>query len=121
MGRLRTPGPGAYNVPTHLQFGTASRKASASFASNSKRQGRSGKDSTGDPGAYDIERTGVHLGVKEPMSARSTRSFNTAVNNGTGSFNSTSVRSASPAARSMRGGPGENDYSHMYSCGNSST
>ena len=55
------------------------------------------------------------------MSARSNRSFNRDINRGKGSFTSASARSSSPAARSARGGPGENDYSHMYSCGNSST
>ena len=71
----------------------------------------------GDPGAYDIEHTGVHMGRKEPMSAKSGRSFNRDINTGKGSFNSTLSRSTSAPPRSQRGGPGEHDYSHLYSTG----
>ena len=41
-----------------------------------KKMGDLVSDSSGDPGAYNSEHGGVHLGKKEPMSARSTRSFN---------------------------------------------
>ena len=114
MGRLRTPGPGSYDVPAHLMIGgNTTKKATASFASNSKRGADAKRDLSGDPGAYDIERVGVHLGRKEPMSARSGRSFNRDVNSGRGSFNSTTSRSTSAPPRSQRGGPGEHDYSHL--------
>ena len=123
MVRLRTPGPGAYETPSHLTIsGSMGGRPTASFASNSHRANKvSSRDSSGDPGAYDIERSGVHLGKKEPMSARTRRSFNRDVNGGRGSFNSTTQRSSSAPPRSTRGGPGEHDYSHMYACGNSST
>ena len=78
-------------------------------------------DATGDPGAYDLERGGVHLGKNEVMSARSRRSFNRDINQGKGSFNSVSKRSSTPPPRSRRGGPGEHDYSHLYSCGHAAT
>jgi hypothetical protein len=119
MPRLRTPGPGAYNTPSHLTIGgrTSDRRPSASFASNSSRQSKGHGDSLGDPGAYDLEHGGVHLGKKEPISARSRRSHNRDINLGKGSFISTSSRSTSAPPRSMRGGPGEHDYQHLYSCG----
>lgn len=96
-------------------------RPTASFASNSKRQGKAAADALGDPGGYDIEHAGVHLGKNEPIWARSKRSFNRDVNGGRGSFNSSATRSSSAPPRSRRGGPGEHDYSHMYSCGNAST
>jgi len=123
MGRLRTPGPGAYDTPSHLTIGgSIGTRPTASFASNSNRtSSRAAADGLGDPGAYDIERAGVHLGKKEPISARSRRSFNRDVNGGRGSFNSTTQRSSSAPPRSTRGGPGEHDFAHLYSCGNAST
>ena len=122
MGRLRTPGPGAYEVPSHLTLaGSPKGKPTASFASNSARGGRTGRDGSGDPGAYDVGQGGVHLGKKEPISARSRRSFNRDVGLGRGSFNSTTTRATSAPPRSLRGGPGEHDFSHLYSCGNAST
>ena len=48
--------------------------------------------SSGDPGAYDLERGGVHLGKNEVMSARSRRSFNRDINQGKGSFVATGGR-----------------------------
>jgi hypothetical protein len=120
MPRLRTPGPGAYDSPAHMTIsGSMGTRPTASFASNSKRDKKANNDSAGDPGAYTIDRGGVQLGKKETIAGRAGRSFNRDVNSGKGSFNSTSARSKSPAARSARGGPGENDCSHMFSCGSS--
>ena len=121
MGRLRTPGPGAYDTPSYLTVGGSPQgRPSASFASNSTRNSGAKGDATGDPGAYDIERGGVHMGKKEPISARSRRSHNRDINLGKGSFVSTSKRSSTPPARSTRGGPGEHDYAHLYACGRAS-
>jgi len=120
MPRFRTPGPGAYDVPSHRSIGgSPDRRPSASFASSTTRANKVG--SSGDPGAYDVEHCGVHAGKKEPISARSRRSFNRDVNTGKGSFNSLSSRSTSAPPRSARGGPGEHDYSHLYSCGHGTT
>ena len=107
-------------MPEHLRIGGSphNRRPTASFASSTSRLKKETEREGGDPGAYDMEHTGVHMGKKEPMSARSGRSFNRDVNNGKGSFNSTSQRSTSAPPRSLRGGPGENDYSHLYACGN---
>lgn len=122
MPRLRTPGPGAYEMPPHMTIGgSLGTRPTASFASNSKRSAKGGADATGDPGGYDIDRGGVHLGKKEAISARSKRSFNRDVNQGRGSFNSTTKRSTSAPPRSLRGGPGEHDYAHMYSCGSTAS
>ena len=100
MGRLRTPGPGAYDTPAHLIIGgKADTRPSYSFASNSKRDKKIGNDGP-DPGAYDIEHVGANLGKKEPMSARSKRSFNRDIGAGKGSFNSSLTRSnSSPSMR----------------------
>ena len=96
MGRLRTPGPGAYDTPANLVIGgKKDTRPSYSFASNSERGKKMGGDQSGDPGAYDFEHVGGHGGRKEPMSARSTRSFNRDINSGKGSFNSSLTRSNS--------------------------
>ena len=122
MPRLRTPGPGSYELPGNMTIGgSMGGRPTASFASNSKRSSRASQDAGGDPVAYDIEKAGIHLGNKEPICHSSKRSFNRDVGAGRGSFNSSSARSSSKSAGSQRGGPGENDYSHMYSCGNAST
>ena len=57
------------------------------------------------------------MGRKEPLSARTQRSFNREVGQGRGSFNSTTARPQSAPRSSARGGPGEHDYTHLYSCG----
>ena len=117
MGRLKVPGPGSYDIPDHMKFGgPVGGRGSATFASTTSRL-RKETDHMGDPGAYDIEHVGVHMGKKEPMSAKTGRSFNRDINTGKGSFGSTSNRSSSAPPRSQRGGPGENDYSHMYATG----
>lgn len=77
-------------------------------------------EGAGDPGSYDIDRGGVHMGAKEPIAARSHRSHNRDINQGKGSFQSISKRSQTPPPRSSRGGPGEHDYTHLYSCGRNS-
>ena len=121
MGRFRTPGPGAYDIPSHLSIGASiDCKPTSTFASNSSRSSRSTGASGGDPGAYDIERGGVHMGKKEPLSSRSRRSHNREIHQGKGSFTSHARRSTSAPPRSMRGGPGEHDYSHLFSCGRNS-
>ena len=48
----------------------AGGRPTATFASSTSRL-RKETDQMGDPGAYDIEHSGVHMGKKEPMSARS--------------------------------------------------
>ena len=118
MPRLRTPGPGAYDPPAFLTIeGSMGGRPTASFASCSKRDSKRA-DSLGDPGLYDVEKTSVHLGVKEPISAKSHRSFNKSVNDGKGSFNSSSQRDKGKQADgSAKGGPGSYDSSHLFSCG----
>ena len=118
MPRLRTPGPGAYDPPAFLTIeGSMGGRPTASFASCSKRDSKRA-DSLCDPGLYDVEKTSVHLGVKEPISAKSHRSFNKSVNDGKGSFNSSSQRDKGKQADgSARGGPGSYDSSHLFSCG----
>ena len=95
-------------------------RPTASFASCSKRDSKRA-DSLGDPGLYDVEKTSVHLGVKEPIAAKSHRSFNKSVNSGKGSFNSSSQRDKGKQPDgSAKGGPGAYDSSHLFSCGASS-
>lgn len=121
MPRLRTPGPGAYDTPPHLSIGgSPDRRPSAAFASNSSRSSKGGSEGGGDPGAYDLENGGVHMGKKECIASRSKRSMNRDINSGKGMFTSTSSRPTSAPPRSQRGGPGEHDFAHIYSCGNNS-
>ena len=97
MVRLRTPGPGSYDVPTGMSIGSNTDRPSATFASNTKRTGSiAKKDTSGDPGQYNTEQASLHLGSKEPLSARSRRSFNRDSGTGRGSFNSTTKRCAPP-------------------------
>ena len=119
MPRLRTPGPGAYDIPPHLSIGgSPEKRPSAAFASNSQRSSKGGMgDAGGDPGAYDIEHT---HGKAEAIASRSLRSFNRDISSGKGSFISRSSRPTSAPPRSSRGGPGEHDYAHLYSCGHGS-
>ena len=119
MPRLRTPGPGAYDIPPHLSIGgSPEKRPSAAFASNSQRSSKGGMgDAGGDPGAYDIEHT---QGKAEAIASRSVRSFNRDISSGKGSFISRSSRPTSAPPRSSRGGPGEHDYAHLYSCGHGS-
>ena len=126
MGKLRTPGPGSYDLPARFTIEGRMRggRPTASFASNSRRATKASDNKGGrGPGGYDIEKSGVSLGNKEPMWARTTRSFNREVNSGRSSFNSRSERerASSASPKSTRGGPGENDFSHMYTCGSSAS
>ena len=122
--RSSSPSPGAYDAAhgetlsarTRRTFNTSASGGKASFGTFTKRDDKS-KSGGGDPGLYTVETPGVHTGKAETLSSRSRRSFNRDVNQGRGSFNSTSARSNTPPARSARGGPGEHDYMHMYSCG----
>jgi len=117
MGRFRTPGPGSYENPSFLTIsGGKSAGAGAAFNSGSTRSGMLAA-SSGDPGSYDLDHVGVHMGSKEPMGAKTARSFNREANRGRASFNSSTPRSTSAPRLRARGGPGEHDYSHMYSCG----
>jgi len=121
MGRFRTPGPGTYEIPNNMTISGSSKPAgSAAFNSGTTRTGVIASGSIGDPGQYNLDHEGVHMGNKEPMSHKTQRSFNSEANKGRGSFNSTTPRpSSAPPRKPMRGGPGEHDYSHMYSCGKS--
>jgi hypothetical protein len=126
--RSTSPAPGAYDAAqsetlsarSTRSFNTTAAMGKASFGTFTKI-GSSKTAEGGEPGSYTVETQGVHTGKAESLASRSKRSFNRDINRGKGSFTSASARSSSPAARSARGGPGENDYSHMYSCGNSST
>ena len=121
MPRFRTPGPGTYESPAYLKIsGSTKPSGSAAFNSGTSRSGMMANGSIGDPGAYDLDKEGVHMGNKEAMSHTTKRSFNSEASKGRGSFNSTTPRpSSAPPKKPTRGGPGENDYSHMYSCGKS--
>ena len=89
----------------------------AAFGAFSKRDKKLGASEGGDPGAYTVENPGVHSGKAETIDSRSRRSFNRDVSAGKGSFTSNSKRSGKAAASSQKGGPGEYDCSHLYSCG----
>ena len=110
MVRMRTPGPGAYEVPDHLTMAVepteVPKHGTSQFASRSRRSHLC--NGTGDPGAYDTGASpGVHKGGKETLGARSARSFNRNVGSGGYSFQSRSpARSSTPPPRSARGGPG---------------
>ena len=124
--RSNSPAPGAYEVDhgqtvsarTKRTFNTTASGGKGSFGAFSKRDGLAKRDAGADV-MYTVDTPGVNTGKAETIGSRSARSFNRDVNSGKGSFNSTSARSKSPAARSARGGPGENDCSHMFSCGSS--
>jgi len=126
--RSGSPAPGAYDAAlqetlsarTMRSFNTSASGGKASFGTLTKR-GDNGPQQGGDPGQYNVETPGVHTGKAETLSSRSRRSFNRDVGRGRGSFNSTSARSSTPPPRSTRGGPGEHDFAHLYSCGNAST
>ena len=121
MGRLRTPGPGAYESPAYMSIGgRLGSRPTASFASNSKRTDRS-RSASSEHAFYTVDKPGVHSGKAEDLSSRSKRSFNRVVSAGKSSFSSTSHRSSSVPPRSARGGPGSYDSSHLYSCGLHST
>lgn len=120
--RMRTPGPGAYDVPgwQTMSGGGEVRSPSptASFRSTSARSSavRSG-DPLGDPGAYDD--TGA--GPKASLAARSRESFNRSASGGAASFDVRSGRAGSAPRSSARGGPGEHDFGHLYRVGQAST
>jgi len=121
-------GPGTYDPDAGMTmidasartFNKSASSGSANFGTNSRREGMRVADGV-DPGMYDLETEGVHLGNKEAMSHKTKRSFNTEAHKGRGSFNSTTPRpSSAPPKKPTRGGPGEHDYSHMYTCGKNS-
>jgi len=120
-------GPGTYDPDhgmrmtdtSHRTFNRSASDGGGNFGTTSRREGMRIAEGT-DPGLYDLDHEGVHMGNKEPMAYKTQRSFNSEANKGRGSFNSTTPRpSSAPPRKPMRGGPGEHDYSHMYSCGKS--
>lgn len=127
-GRANSPAPGTYDVALQetlsarsmRSFNTSASGGNASFGTLTKRS-NSKVHQGGDPGQYTVDNPGVHTGKAESISSRSRRSFNRDVGRGRGSFNSTMARSSTPPPRSARGGPGEHDYSHLYTCGNATT
>jgi len=124
--RSGVPAPGAYDAAAQetvyarsaRSFNTSATTGHANFGSNSTRESKNKSDGTDKH--YTVESPGVHTGKAESIAARSRRSFNRDINTGKGSFASLSKRSQTPPPRSTRGGPGEHDYAHLYSCGNNS-
>ena len=122
-----SPSPGAYDAAqsetlsarSGKSFNTSASMGKASFGTFSKRDKKLGASEGGDPGAYTVENPGVNSGKAETIESRSRRSFNRDVSAGKGSFSSNSQRSGKAAASSQKGGPGEYDCSHLYSCGSS--
>ena len=125
--RSRSPAPGAYDAAlkdtlserTQRTFNSVASGGKASFGTFTQRGDSRKASEAGDPGLYTVDNPGVNTGRAESISARAKRSFNKDVGAGRGSFNSTSSRSKSPSAQSARGGPGEYDSSHLFSCASS--
>ena len=83
---MRTPGPGAYDVPGWLNMSVAPSEAStAAFMSTSQRRDLA-RHNGGDPGAYDPSA----CGPKASLGMTSRQSYNRNATGGSASFNSRS-------------------------------
>lgn len=114
MLRLRTPGPGAYDIDVTSRGARATTgndtRASHMFKSTSAQRGRLGKSDSGDPALYDD--------FKEALSDRAQRTFNRSISSGDLGFQSSSRgRSTAPPSRTQRGGPGEHECGHLFEMG----
>ena len=122
------PGPGTYSADgsglidetvgarSHRSFNEGAKKGASSF---NTRQGRVVRQPLKATAAvdYTIDHGGVNLGKSEPLAHAARRSFNVGVKEGRASFDSRVKRPHSAPTASARGGPGEQDFSHLYRIG----
>ena len=122
------PGPGTYSADgsglidetvgarSHRSFNEGAQKGASSF---NTRQGRVVRQPLKATAAvdYTIDHGGVNLGKSEPLAHAARRSFNVGVKEGRASFDSRVKRPHSAPTASARGGPGEQDFSHLYRIG----